>query len=391
MAVDPAMLLQRLRYWLGQALRSRDLNDQVAFDALLRAWHNRALHSPAGESVYGVREGLAAALDAAEEAVEVQPGLAYDARGRALPLPAPLRLALPPALPAGGLILMLCECGPVGGAAPNRPDAACLPGGGAARPSVRLCWVPAPEFDPGEGVALVTLLPGPRPRDTPWRVAVQPLARPRIGAGATIPGGTPWQPWRRELILDDVIRAPIDIIPQHWQPWRREPTLDDVSLGAVSRGRQARRTEAQLLGLQVDVDTAAAGFTATPCYLAWLEGDLWQPDLLDRVVQQYGELFQVKDPVLRLAIELLLPQLLMERFAHIYQPTATGFTCRVWLPQLPKYARNQSFNRALALVEQQLLLLAQQGKLAVVWVGLQEPFATPRAEYRTVRDGYGSA
>jgi hypothetical protein len=102
MAVDPAMLLQRLRYWQGQALRSRDLNDQVAFDALLRAWHNRALHSPAGESVYGVREGLAAALDAAEEAVEVQPGLAYDARGRALPLPAPLRLALPPALPAGG-------------------------------------------------------------------------------------------------------------------------------------------------------------------------------------------------------------------------------------------------------------------------------------------------
>src|SRR5262249_23851380 len=49
--------LERLRYWQGQMLRSRDFRDQAAQQAELRWWHNRALHN-----AYGVVAGLGVTL-----------------------------------------------------------------------------------------------------------------------------------------------------------------------------------------------------------------------------------------------------------------------------------------------------------------------------------------
>jgi hypothetical protein len=53
MMIREPLELQRLRYWQGQMLRSRDLRDQVATEAQLRWWHNRALHN-----VFGVASGF---------------------------------------------------------------------------------------------------------------------------------------------------------------------------------------------------------------------------------------------------------------------------------------------------------------------------------------------
>ena len=44
---------ERLRYWQGQMLRSRDLNDQLALDMEMRSWHNRAIHE-----AFGIVKGL---------------------------------------------------------------------------------------------------------------------------------------------------------------------------------------------------------------------------------------------------------------------------------------------------------------------------------------------
>ena len=45
--------IERFQYWEGQRLRSRDFRDQIAVEAQLRWWHNRALHG-----VFGVRYGF---------------------------------------------------------------------------------------------------------------------------------------------------------------------------------------------------------------------------------------------------------------------------------------------------------------------------------------------
>ena len=42
--------LQRLRYWQGQKLLSRDFRDQVSYESELRWWHNRALHNAYGQN-----------------------------------------------------------------------------------------------------------------------------------------------------------------------------------------------------------------------------------------------------------------------------------------------------------------------------------------------------
>ena len=59
----------------------------------------------------------------------------------------------------------------------------------------------------------------------------RPLARPRIGNGSTPADSTPWQLW--EIL--------------------------------------GFRDQDFVLGLQITVDTSAAGFTEVPCYFAWLQ------------------------------------------------------------------------------------------------------------------------
>src|SRR5262249_29872198 len=74
------------------------------------------------------------------------------------------------------------------------------------------------------------------------RPLARPLARPHVGSGATIPGATDWKSW-----------VPFEAAPD------------------TRGGRPVT------LGLQVDVNTSAAGFTETPCYFAWLNGPSWGP------------------------------------------------------------------------------------------------------------------
>ena len=83
--------LERLQYWQGQTLRSRDARDQTRLDAQRRQLHNRALHA-----TDGIAFGLQVQLVAADpKRVEVSCGLAYDLRGRELILQRSRRVPLP--------------------------------------------------------------------------------------------------------------------------------------------------------------------------------------------------------------------------------------------------------------------------------------------------------
>jgi hypothetical protein len=195
----------RLRHRHGEALLGRDLTDQGDQDDQLRWWHNRALHRASG-----VITGLDVVLSGG--VATVGPGLAYDGRGRALLLEQAREIAVPDGDPGRALVLSRAAGG------------------------VDVCWVSREAAASCDVVRLATDDDADHP--TNGRPQTRPIARPRIGRGATIPGATAWQPWV-ERINDEV-----------WQ-----------------------------LGIQVTVDTSTAGFTAPPCYFAQVTGSLWDPRL----------------------------------------------------------------------------------------------------------------
>lgn len=210
--------IERVRYWQGQTLRSRDLGDQLAHDASLRWWHNRAIHN-----TYGVVLGFGSSLDG--EHVVVGPGLAYDCFGRELLSLEPQSLEPPPEEADATRVWRL-----VVRAASSRPRT----------PSpLTFHWLPAETpLHPDQGV---TLAQGSW-SDGEFRLdgqhqprASRPFSRPHLASGATVHGKTDWREW------------PVS-----------------TGFGNVAA-----------TGIQVTVDTAAAGFKGTPCYFASLRGDPW--------------------------------------------------------------------------------------------------------------------
>jgi hypothetical protein len=241
----------RLRHAHGEALRRHDLADQAAQDDQLRWWHNRALHQ-----AYGISSGLGVTV--AGGVATVEPGVAYDRRGRELVLAAPLQVPVPPGEPRHLVI-------------EHRA-------GGVA-----VCWLAPDAVTCSDGIRLDG-------EDTSVPRQVRPIARPRIGRGSTIPGRTAWRPW---------------VLP-------------------VDAERELR------LGIQVGIDTAATGFTATPCYFAQVTGSTWDA---------------------RMPMMLLIP------FDHIAEQGRDGFTFRLVMPWLH--------------VRDGFPDLARFTNLAVTWIGIQ--------------------
>lgn len=224
--------VERLRYWQGQGLRSRDFRDQARLDAVRRALHDRALHATGGVAL-----GLAVArVDGDPSRLRVACGLAYDRAGRAVVLERPRDIAEPEE-PSWLLIR------------PRPEDAAAAsccgsgdPGCGPDSPVLRaadaeLAWMPLASVEPIDGVVLARFLADLDPGFQAPQA--RPLARPRLARGQTVRGNTPWQPWAVDQL--------------------------DGQGGVVSR----------VVGVQTRIDTSAAGFTSTPVYAATLDAPGW--------------------------------------------------------------------------------------------------------------------
>lgn len=238
--------LQRVRYWQGQMLRSQDFRDQEAIGAQRRWWHNRALHN-----AFGIAYGFEVELS--DGWFKVGPGVAYDCFGRELVLQESVDLAIPEEQPdVTGLVLLACyqETGHY----PHKDNiiALCLPEHKSAlQERTDFCWKPASRVEIRDGVPLARVV---RPEGSEeygldpafYPPPAQPMARPHIGSGATLPGNTAWELWSEWVGTDQ--------IP---------------------------------LGFEVRIDTTASGFTETPCYFAWLEGPLWQVEKPGFVLTPY--------------------------------------------------------------------------------------------------------
>ncbi len=236
--------LQRLRYSRGQALLSKDFRDQQSIESQLRAWHNRALHNAFGVA-RGFGAGLAVSLDAANNRVIVEPGLAYDCFGRELILRRRKSAPLPSEVDETLLLIRRKE-------SRHAPPPGDLSGSWLPEPGrlvdgePELIWMPAKLATVRDGVPIARARTVGGTDETfeldPDFIPLQsrPLARPRIAQGATIPGATAWEVWR----LSSQVELP-----------------DAVA------------------SLQVRIDASSAGFTSeddlsAPAYFARLQGPL---------------------------------------------------------------------------------------------------------------------
>jgi hypothetical protein len=288
--------VQRLRHVPRELLRSRDLRDQAAFGDQLRWWHNRALHD-----AFGVASGLSVALAAGGASALVQPGIAYDRVGRELLVFAPRLVPLPAQQQPMTLVIRYRE---------DRQ------GTGA-----NLVWQPPGQAGrdpcgPGAGVPLAQLTyAGGAPTLTAVSPRSRPLARPRIGNGSTPADSTPWQLW-------EFMAGP---------------------------------GQAFVLGLQITVDTSAAGFAEVPCYFAWLQ---WP---------------QVADSRLPYLLYLALD------FQYVEEPAIDRFVFRVLLPlrQVAAQAANlghpqqRVFPLAGDREHDDTLGVARSLGLSLCWLGIQ--------------------
>ncbi len=242
--------LERVQYWQGQTLRAQDLRNLQGVEAQRRWWHNRSIHN-----AYGIAEGLTATWTNSN--VEVSTGMAYDIFGRELILECPQTVPLPANVPSGWppMTLLVRYLGPGHDLPPDEITEVCWTQKGSVRPgTLTFTWKPASCVTPSDGVAIfqlmylgggsgrtggeATVIPAPDPSF--GAISAEPLSRPRLASGATVPGQTSWDLW--------------------------------------TVGYSANET-AYLAGVQTWIDTSAAGFTDTPCYFAWLQGSLWSSQL----------------------------------------------------------------------------------------------------------------
>ena len=324
--------LQRLRYWQGQKLLSRDFRDQVSYESELRWWHNRALHN-----AYGVSYGFQVTLD--DTHVEINCGVGYDCYGRELILQVPKRMAVPEPDEDFERVTLVASIAAADQHISSREVLIGTVDCSSNRLTPTFQWkqshccqfvdgVPLAEISYEPSAPLESLPPNVRFPPSPdqkvyyneekklliaidgltaedvaelkklsdaaaFNAAIDKLVaadqrtpvlnayfvqrraraftRPRIGSGSTVPGDTAWELWT-ETILDRVgHKVPAD------------------------------------LGVQVTVDTSGAGFTETPCYFAWLQGTLWD--------QVHLNFFPV--PIV-----------------HIDRETYRRFRLRLWMPSI---------------------------------------------------------
>jgi hypothetical protein len=135
---------------------------------------------------------------------------------------------------------------------------------------------------------------------------LRPLARPQLGSGSTVPGNTGWGLWT------------------------------DGST---------------VFGVQTTIDTSAAGFTDAPCYFAWLEGSVFNPQ-----TQQ------------------LVPAL----FTSIAEETVDGFVFRIAFPFLQFVILAASnIPPVIYVAPEDFALFARKQNLYVSWVGCQPNASAP--------------
>lgn len=309
--------LERVRYWQGQMLRSQDFNGIHAVEEQRRWWHNRALHNAYGiHRDSDVAPAFSAALSSDTTFVTVTAGLAYDSFGRELILETDQNAMLPTNVPDNNVFVLFAR---YRATAPQKQTedfaAALCTNQGPVRPEfVELTWKQRDSFSFTDGVPLIAVkIAGGKGTlaDLPFPLPVSvPLARPQLASGSTVPGNTAWELWTYTFAGDETV-----------------------------------------LGVQTTIDTSASGFTDAPCYFAWLQGPVFNPQ-----ARQFAKVL----------------------FPSIAEETVDSFVFRIAMPSLSQFNSESSFNANINYVTPQGFgSFAHQQNLSVNWVGCQKNASAP--------------
>jgi hypothetical protein len=236
--------VQRVEYWKGQLLASRDLRDDSGFESSMRAIHFRALHD-----TWGVALGLVLGLDTTTNRVTVGAGFAYDCRGLAIILSSEATIGAPHPLPLPSTCALLydlvCSYAPTDDPPNPPPDGVtCAGTGPVERPRFR--WALAGDVDQtaavpiaedvrlGEEIPLGRFLLGPdgtlSDPDPSVRRNARPLLRPHFGCSAVKPKAESWSlgsPGGRSVLVDTTeggfSSTPLYFVVLTSNPWANAP------------------------------------------------------------------------------------------------------------------------------------------------------------------------
>jgi hypothetical protein len=319
--------LERVRYWQGQMLRSRDFNNIHAAEEQRRWWHNRALHN-----AYGVYQDTPQPffieINADKTAVTVTPGLAYDSFGRELILQAKQTVPLPAGMRDKDEFLLLIRYRtPQPNECRDNLSGACYTDDMPPRPGfAEFIWKRPEQCSFTDGVPLITLVVDSSAKDKlslkalAQSPSVRPLARPQLGSGYTVPGNTPWDLW--------------------------------------TSGEEFAR-EQEVYGVQTRIDTSAAGFTESPCYFAWLQGDLFSPQTGQLAVAMFTSI--AEESLNSFIFRIAFPQQ-RQQFTEIGAPVPTAAA---------------GLSRPSPVTAREFALFAHRQNLYVNWVGCQKNASAP--------------
>lgn len=291
--IGETQFLERIQFFNGQRLFAEDLQTLEAFNREMRWLHNQSLHQP------GVGSGYAVAGNTGDRQVTISPGYALDSLGREIILTETLIQPIPPVADngSGGSVFYLLSV--------SYPDDSDLkpsetragicvePGVVRLREDPVFCWVRLNDNDtnrqPIDPNLKLRITKGlfivlaqievlncklKQPVSITQRRNALPAKQPRIACGVQKPV---WSP-----------DAPVPVV-------KINGPIPPVALGDLQ--------------FTAPIDTRAAKFQATPCYVARLDGP---------------RLFPGEDPNFN-----LIP-ILADALVNITNPTPQGFTIEIF-------------------------------------------------------------
>jgi hypothetical protein len=221
---------ERITYRDGQLLSSIDLRDDLANANRYRWLHMRYLHR-----TWGIAQGFEVKIHTSGTALQITPGVAIDSAGRELLLAKGVAIPALQASPLPVHVLTMRYRSNTEFSKGSDLRAVCLSGGlGKNFEQPVFAWQHPDKVRFGRQVPLAVIRSAAGQIiavDDRVRRYTQSLVRPHSGVGITEPGRTGWRTW-------------VDAVTE------------------------------TTLGLEVEVDTSAAGFTAVPQYFPTLYADI---------------------------------------------------------------------------------------------------------------------
>jgi len=321
--IGGTQFLERLQFFNGQRLFASDLQALEAFNREMRWLHNQSLHQA------GIGSGYAVSGAKGDREVTITPGYAIDACGREIVLTQTHVEPVPPVADDGAgnsVFYDLTVSYPDDSDLPESEtrDGICMPAGAVRlREAPNFCWI--------------KLGADGQPVDPQLKLEVQASMRILLA---------------RAEIKNCQLNQPISTAQRRNARPAKQPHIACGSTDpATSSWTVWLASNNTPLGLQLAVDTSSANFKTPPCYSAHVIGDRFFPGGTG---------------------ELAAPSFVLDGWVNISNPTTTGFTLRMLMPELEDSFINPAdfFNNFTTSSPTGLAQLQANGWFAV-WMGVE--------------------